>query len=196
MWKRANPSFLTIFRRAELRSDVAQELKENLKAACEPDTESPPFKPTTEEATARAVNPSISNPLITGERKNTMREIAIQESKRIFVVDSGTSMKKTVEDALSDAHLRRLRENKYRTQKRIKLFVEGNFTEMATESSFGEMLECNLICQTQSFSFMETFTQRVLNFLRFVETVEKFSRKNLKVQVVIAEQKRIITDNP
>lgn len=89
------------FRDAELRSEYVQDQEESVRASLEQDLESAPFRSATEHAPATTVNPIMSNPLLTTELKTHSKD-GRPGRKRIFIEQTGTSMPKTAEDALSD----------------------------------------------------------------------------------------------
>lgn len=89
---RANRSFLATFYQAEHRREAVQEPEESQNTAFDADTEGTPSKLITRQARFLAVKPSIFNPWINTELKDTMRKPAVGEPKRIFVEQAGPSI--------------------------------------------------------------------------------------------------------
>lgn len=150
MWNRANPSFQTTFIQAELRSEAVQELEKNLGASLESDIDKGlPFKPTIGQDPTLAFNSSIFIAVITTARKDARREVSIEKARRIFTEQTGISMQKEAEEALSKVFFGGFEEAKAGFKNAFYNFVEEVFTEMETKGSLHNMFKDSLERWTQ-----------------------------------------------
>lgn len=132
MLKRANSLFLKNLREAELRNEALQKSGESLEAAFERDNEGPPFKLIVGRIPAPAAHLSMSSPSIAPQQRNAMRPMTQEEAKCIYAEETGPSMQKGTEEALSDIFFTGFEEAKSGFNTASYFFIEGVLTEMSS----------------------------------------------------------------
>lgn len=122
---------LTTFHQAELRNEAVQKPEECLQVAIESDTEVIPFKLTTGQNPAPAVNPSICSPSIKQKLRRKMRKLAEEEVKRIFSKQAGPSMQKEADESMSDVFFVGFEEADTKFKTAYYYFIEVTLTKNA-----------------------------------------------------------------
>lgn len=128
MRNRVSWQFLTTFRQAKLRNKAVLEPEESLEAGLDSDTEVLPFKLTTRQDPAPAVDKSIPNSSMSPELRLVMRKIAKEKGKCIFAEQAGLSILKAAEEALTDTFFVGSREGTTGIKNASYYFIEGILT--------------------------------------------------------------------
>lgn len=117
------------------------------------------------------------------------------EVKRIFAKQAGLLMQKAADEELSDIIFVGFEGENNGFKKAFYYFIETILTEMAANGFSDDTFVWIQARWTQSFSFIDVFTQHNLISLRFAQPAAKHVGKKLKNQMKRTEQKKRMTEN-
>lgn len=178
MWNRVNPSILKTFRHESPKNEDMRYPDECLEAALESHTERSPFETITRQDPTMAYNPFIFYRSITPNLKHMVRNIAQEESIRIFAERAGASMQKATGEALLNICIVVIQEANTGFKNAPFCFIKDVITEIAAKGYLDYMFERNQETWTQASSLIDDFTQRALNSPHAVRTATLMIRKN------------------